>query len=340
MTLARQWRGQQPFEETWFIEALVGPENAPTDELMGLWIRHVIDATANEAAIWAILSDRSGVRHAAREVVPLSTPPAPPSNGADAAGRSTPLFAAGPGRLDRTAAVGRVGDLAWDLRLDDRGLRHAHVPMWVRLAGVGRTYAPGIFDLRVNGTLEIGPPGRSKTFAVHHSPGILGHLWGGASRVRSWAWAHCNAFDREDLVFEGLSVTLDTPFGPMGPLTSVVLHADGHAYRFSRTRDLVRTWSRFDRSDRDGHWVFEARHDRQEHVLTGRITLDPRRSATVRYDGHAQGARSTDVFCTNTRFGSIRIVLRDPRRGVDIDLKSRECAFEIAGHAPAGPLCI
>ena len=25
----------------------------------------------------------------------------------------------------------------------------------------------------------------------------------------------------------------------------LVLHADGHAYRFSRTRDLWRTWSRF-----------------------------------------------------------------------------------------------
>ncbi len=333
MTLARQWRGQTPFEETWFIEALVGPENAPTDALMGLWIRHVVDAASGEASIWAIVSDRRGVQHTVREVVPLD------------ALQASGIFAAGPARLDRTTAVGRIGNIAWDLRLDDRGLRHAHVPMWVRMAGIGRTYAPAIFDLRVNGTIELGPAGRSRTLPIHDSPGVLGHLWGGASRVRSWAWAHCNAFDREDLVFEGLSVMLDTPVGPVGPLTSVVLHADGHAYRFSRTRDLLRTWSRFDlpTSVADaprGRWVFEARHERKEHVLTGSITLDPTRSATVRYDGHAQGARSADVFCTNTRFGSVRIVLRDPRRGVDLDLRSRECAFEIAGDHAAGPVVL
>ena len=33
------------------MEALVGPENAPTDELLGLWIRHVIDAEAGHSDI-------------------------------------------------------------------------------------------------------------------------------------------------------------------------------------------------------------------------------------------------------------------------------------------------
>lgn len=291
MTLARQWRGQQPFEEAWFVQALAGPD-------LGLWLRWVIDATAGHAEVWALVTDRSGVIAAHRERVPLS------DLGGD-------LFAAGPGRLERDVAVGRAGPIAWDLRFDDRGLRHGHVPLWVRMVGLGRTYAPAALDLRVSGTLSVG----DRTWAVERGPGVLGHLWGPASRVVRWAWAHCNAFDREDLVFEALSAEIAGI-----RLTSAVLYADGHAYPFSRTRDLLRTWTR----TTERTWSFEARRD--SRVLTGRVDLDPSTAARVRYAGH----HGPDVICTNTRFGRVRLVLRDPARGIDLDLRSRECAFELA----------
>jgi photosystem II stability/assembly factor-like uncharacterized protein len=126
-------------------------------------------------------------------------------------------------------------------------------------------------------------------------------------------------------VFEGLSVYP----GGFGPLTSMVLHADGHAYRFSRTRDLFRTWSRF--STDSWSWVFEAR--REGRVLTGEVRMNPRKAARVRYDGHG----GPDLYCTNTRFAKTRILLRDERRGLDLDLRSRECAFEIASPEDTGP---
>ncbi|MEZ4322962.1 MAG: hypothetical protein R3F61_36185 [Myxococcota bacterium] len=301
MTLARQWRGQRPFEEAWFVEALLGPD-------LGLWVRYVLDATAGEASVWALVMDRGGLVAAHKEVVPIES-------------ISGELFAGAGGRLEREHCVGRAGAIAWDLRLDDRGLRHNHIPFWARFLGVGRTYSPAVLDLRVQGTVSVG----DRTYTVKSGPGVLGHLWGTRSRLQSWAWAHCNAFDREDLVFEGLCAYP----GGYGPLTSLVLHADGHAYRFSRTRDLLRTYSRFS-TDR-WTWVFEAHRDGR--VLTGEIALDPTRSATVRYPGHGRPT----MFCTNSRFASARILLRDPRRGLDLDLRSRECAFEIVTPEDPGP---
>lgn len=304
MTVARQWRGQQPFEEVWFLEALIAPDR-------GLWLRWVIDATAGRAELHALVLDRSGVRAAHKEVVPIGE-----------LGGS--LFATGPTRLERDGAVGSCGPIGFELRFDDRGARHAHVPLWVRFAGLGRTYAPAVLDLRVSGTVTIDGVAQR----VEKAPGVFGHLWGAGSRVTRWAWAHCNAFDREDLVFEGLSAEVPLPWGPRA-LTSLVLHADGHAYKFSRTRDLLRTWSSF---GGDGaSWSFEARQDRR--VLTGRIRLDPKTAARVRYPGHGR----PDVTCTNTRFGAIRLVLRDPAHGIDLDLRSRECAFELAGPTDGGP---
>lgn len=302
MTLARQWRGQQPFEEAWFVEALIAPDE-------GLWLRWVIDATAGRAELWAIVLGRDGVIAAERESVPLSE-------------LTGDLFAIGAGRLERDFTVGRCGAVSWELRLDDRGIRHTHVPLWVRLAGLGKTYDPVALDLRVRGTVTVG----GRALRVDAGPAVFGHLWGAGSRLRRWAWAHCNAFDREDLIFEGLCAELPAPgVGAVG-LTSLVLHADGHAYTFSRTRDLIRTWSRFG----ERTWSFEARAG--DRVLTGRIDLDPSRAARVRYPGHGRA----DLTCTNTRFGVIRLVLRDPRHGVDLDLRSRECAFEIAGPADGG----
>lgn len=294
MTLARQWRGQRPFEEVWFLEALLGPDH-------GLWIRYVLDATAGTASVWALVVGRTGVIAAHRETVPIGT-------------IGGVLFSGGAGRLERDVAVGKAGSIAWDLRLDDRGLRHNHVPMWMRMAGLGRVYAPAALDLRIAGTVRVG----DREFAVEAGPGVLGHLWGARSGTRTWAWAHCNAFDREDLVFEGISAY---PKG-VGPATSLVLYADGHAYTFSRTRDLFRTWSRFSKTG--WSWVFEARRDGR--VLTGRIELEPEAAATVHY-ARADGP---DLYCTNSRFAHARIVLRDERRGLDLDLQSRECAFEIA----------
>ena len=89
MTLARQWRGQERFEEVWFLQALIGPDR-------GLWLRWVIDATAGEAQVWALVSTRDGGLEAHRETVPLAS-----LGGA--------LFEAGPGRLERDVAVGRCG---------------------------------------------------------------------------------------------------------------------------------------------------------------------------------------------------------------------------------------
>ena len=298
MTLSRQWSGDAPFEEAWFVELLLGPEQ-------GFWLRFRIDATARELEVWAIATTPDGVVAAEKQGFPLG-----PMDG---------LASCAAARLERDRSVGEIGRIRWDLSFDDRGARHAHLPLWFRALRVGKAYAPGVLDLRVRGEVFVD----GKPWRVKRGPGIFGHHWGRRSRVERWAWGHCNAFDREDLVFEGLSAKI----GP-ATFTSVVLLADGHAYRFSGLRHLLRTWSRTS----EDTWAFEAREG--DRVLTGRLVLDPAKAATVTYP--TGGLGRTEVFCTNTRFGRIRLILRDPTRGLDLDVRSRECAFELVGPDALG----
>lgn len=299
MTLSRQWGGGAPFEEAWFVELLLAPDK-------GFWLRFRIDATAGQLEIWALATTPEGVVAAEKELFPL--------------GPMDALASCAAARLERDRSVGEIGRIRWDLAFEDRGARHAHLPWWFRALKVGKAYAPGVLDLRVRGEIFVdGRPWR-----VERGPGIFGHHWGRASRVKRWAWGHCNAFDREDLVFEGLAAKI----GRLPTLTSVVFLADGHAYRFSRVRHLARTWSRSD----DHSWAFEAREGAR--VLTGRLSLDPATAATVTYPSGGPGR--SQVYCTNTRFGHIRLVLRDPARGLDLDVRSRECAFELVGAEALG----
>lgn len=302
MTLTRQWTGTAPFEETWFIEALLGPDR-------GVWLRFRLDATLGEVELWAVVTTSAGVLHAERRSFPLQ-----PRGSIGPA----ELFACAAGRLDREHTVGELGPIRWDLALEDRGARHQHQPWWLRTLPLGKTYSPAVLDLRIRGEVWVG----DQSWQVRSGPGILGHHWGQRSSVRRWAWAHCNAFDREDLVFEGLSATL----GPLPPATSLVLLADGHAYRFSSLRHLWRTRTQTTQD----RWAFEAREG--SRVLSGVVELDRARAATVTYA--TGGPNRTVAYCTNSRFASIRLVLTDPKRKLDLDVRSRECAFELVGPEP------
>lgn len=302
MTLrARKWTGDTPFEETLFIEALLGPDR-------GLWLRFCIDATAGEIELWAMATTPDGMQAGAVERYPLTE-------------LGDGVFSCGAARLTPDHTQGELGGVRWDLHLDDRGSRHAHVPWWFSALKVGKAYKPDILDLRVRGEVSVD----GKRWPVHSGPGVLGHIWGRRSRVRRWAWAHCNAFDREDLVFEGLSAAI----GPVRPLTSLVFLADGHTYRFNQVRHLLGTHTRWN----DHRWSFEA-HEKGRS-LAGVIELDPRTAVTVAYP-HGGPDRSS-AYCTNTRFGHIRLVLTDPNRGLDLDVRSRECAFELVGPEPVRP---
>ncbi|MCA9567250.1 MAG: hypothetical protein KC656_05385 [Myxococcales bacterium] len=301
MTLARQWVGDAPFQETWFIEVLFSADR-------GLWVRYVLDATRGVAEVWALVVERSGVVASHVEELPL----------ADVRG---PLFTAPCATLARDRARGEVGGIAWDLRLDDLGVRHRHVPRLRPALGLGRTYHPGILDLRVQGHVTFG----GETWQVSRGMGVLGHLWGRHSRVHRWSWAHCNAFHEDGILFEGLAADVGCL-----TLTSLVLHVQGHTYGFSRPRDLARTWSHTS----DGLWSFQA--ERDGATLVGEVRLKPGSAATVRYDR----ADQDPLFCTNTRFADARIVLRDPRRRVDVDLRSREAAFEVVGTEALAPACL
>lgn len=297
---SRRWTDQKPFQETWFIEALL-------DDQTGLWVRYVLDSGLDRAEVWAILTGPHGVVASHMDVLPLDSV-------------QGPLFRTGSCELRRDRAIGTCGPIHWDLTLDDLGVHHQHVPKLLTRLGLGRTYAPAIADLRLKGTVTAG----SRTWDVAWGPGVLGHIWGGPSRLRSWSWAHCNAFGDQPVVFEGIAAKL----GDFRPLTSVFLHVDGHTYGFSRFRDVLRNWSH----THGTCWTFEAHA--KGRMLLGELTLDPATATVLRYDRLGK----PPLYCTNTRFGKLLLVFRDERTGQELELHSKRSAFEIVAAHPPGPV--
>jgi hypothetical protein len=273
-----------------------------------VWLRYTLrDGPGAGCALWCVRSGPDGV-DGHREPLPLS---ALTDRGVFDVGDS--------GSLSATRALGRCGPYAWDLHLRDRGRVHAHVPKLVERLGIGRHYAPGILDLRATGTVTRG----DEIWQLSDAPGVLGHIHGSRNRTRRWAWAHCASFEGEDAVFEGLSVELGTGARHTPPLTSLVLHLGGRAYRFSRTRDLVLlTRSRLHPS----RWTFHAR--RRGVSLSGEVELAPERVALVRYAEPDGG----DLWCRNAEGSRLRLVLEDRRRDLRVCLRSDEAAFELASR--------
>ena len=286
-----RWSGSVPFEETFFIEAVSGDR--------GLWIRHRIDAERAVSEVWVILTTRDGVVTTHKSTHPLE----PARSG---------IFECPDARLTADRATGSVGSVHWDLRIGHGRVHHRHMPWWLAPLGVGKHYHPESLDAAISGEVRVG----EEMWKLDAAPGVVGHLWGAGSRVRSWAWSHCNAFDHSGAVFEGLAAQI----GRLPVLTSLVLRVDGKRYRFSRTRDLFRTWTRLDRD----RWVFQAR--RKDTTLSGTVELSPSTAAVVTYPGTGPGG--TDLYCTNSRFAALRLVLTDPTRRLDIELSSSCAAFE------------
>ncbi len=302
--LARRWPGRAPWEEVWFVELSLARHRS-------VWLRYTItDGPDPQCALWAIVAGPEGVR-AHRTEFPLSQ-----------LGPRHPMDLGPEGFLSASRAEGRCGPCGWSLALIDRGRRHTHVPSLIRRLGVGRHYAPAVLDLRATGTVRWG----DETYTLTDTPGVLGHIHGRHNRTRAWAWAHCAHFDGHDAVFEGLSVQLGGSRARTPPLTSTVLHLGDHAYRFSRTRDLLVTRSRF----AGNHWAL---HSRRPGVsLRGVLELDPAHTALVRYA--PPGGQPS--WCRNSGSARLRLTLVDRERSVRAELTSDRAAFELGTRRDPG----
>ena len=122
--------------------------------------------------------------------------------------------------------------ISWELdyTTEHEGFRHMAKPwMYQRKLPKTKACSPQI-DSRFNGWVEVG----GIRVAVDNAPGMLGHNWGGA-QGEFWTWAHCNLWDTEGLVFEG--VTSKVKFGPLTTPLLTISHI-----RFPGERITLNGW--------------------------------------------------------------------------------------------------
>lgn len=291
-----------PFEEAWFIEGSL-------DNARAFWLRYTLRATAAhglEAAVWAAAVEGDLVV-AARQADP--TPSLP-----DAGGE---LVRTPAGGLSTGRATGSIGELSWDVSFEaDRS--HDHLPhRLARLGLSGRHYASPGLDLRVSGSLAIGPV----SLRLDAAPAVLGHIWGHRANTQAWAWAHCAAFDdHPEAQFEALSARLRVGGVTLPWATSAALAVHGRHHSFTRTRTLFQTVSNVHAST----WSLEATDGQRRLRARAELPAAPR---IVRVGlNHTNGATSA---VHNSPLSSLRVHLTDPDLG-EVVLRSQRASLELA----------
>lgn len=138
----------------------------------------------------------------------------------------------------------------------------------------------------ISGTVELD----GDSIRYDGEPGCQSHRWG-RRHARSWAWAHCSAWDGgEDAVFEGLGAS---PLPGLPPLTFLYLRYGGEDLVFRRAR------GRFEFPS----WTFSAANDRWR--ISGAAGLRPEAAVQVRYADPDGGGR----HCVNSEIADVAMEL-------------------------------
>lgn len=252
------WRGQTGHYEVWFLTL------AHRESKTGFWIRYTLESPEAGhgppyAELWFCRSDGKtpaktfGV-HRRFDIANLHS-------------QQRPFVVRISGsELGHSHASGSLsGDghnIRWDLHWDGQSRPHLLLPraLYSNPMGIAETIvlSPN-HSIAVSGTIEID----GERYELHQTPGGQSHLWG-KKHAYGWAWARCNAFDREDekptqkpqAVFESLTVRLRR--GPVVlPLTMMSMYPDGFDGKevaFKEWTDLPLTRAEY----RTGSYVLSA----------------------------------------------------------------------------------
>ena len=244
----------------------------------------------------------------------------PYSDASERFGAHPQVFHWGANYLDASNALGKAGDLSWDLDFFDHGLSFNHVPKSLACLGLAKsTLASCLLDLRFSGYVA----NQTEELSFEDVPGMIGHIYG-KQQAREWAWAHCNIFDGgEDVVFEGLSARIRVAGRLTPPLSSFVLFVDGQRYAFSSVWKIASAESTFG----EGRWRFRAQSG--GIILEGELEAPPGQVAVVTYTD----TDDSQLWCHNSKLSRLHLHLIDPARKIDRHFEAGEtAAFEIVNR--------
>lgn len=281
-------RNARPFMEVWY--ATLSHRRLRT----GAWLRYTITAPRTgepSCALWAFYFDPDG-KHSFAGRNPYSTDVLGFAPGRD----DGALVRIGDAWLSETHLEGRVtnGDrsLSWSLDAEPADRCYQHLPSSLRAVAERRFSTSCSPNLAVpfSGTVEVD----GEIVRYEAEPGSQSHRWG-RRHSRSWAWAHCSAWDGgEDAVFEGLSAKA-SPGTPS--LTFLYLRFRGEDVALNGIRSALRARSRFELPV----WSFTAANERWKVTGAARLRVD--RTIQVRYDDPDGAAR----HCANSEIADLAI---------------------------------
>lgn len=313
---AARWQDRRPHYEVWYGKVDIAPERA-------LWFRYTtLDGAVSQASTWAILFDQGSCRGARDDydLAELATPNqviVPERDDAERFASHRQVFHICEDiHLDEQNAVGRAGDIAWDLHWRDRGRRFRYLPHVFERVGLAKsTYDTCMADLRMTGTIRCG----EREFHVDGVPGMVAHIQGKRIIGHDWGWSHCNCFDNaEDAVFEGLSLRALMAGRVTPKLSAFVLWLDGQQYTFRSPLGMLLNQSEYSRD----RWVFSARNG--DVRLSGEAR-SPDNVALVEYTD----TDGSHLWCYNSKLSDLEVRIEDPNRGLDRTLvSSGRAAFE------------
>jgi hypothetical protein len=317
----RTYDDNAPHYEVWYGKVDLAPEKA-------FWFRYtLLDGDVQEASTWAILFDEGSV-HGDRDVwklddlAPANQQIIPRTEEIERYRGQKQVFHLGESHLDESNALGRAGDLEWDLRWVDSGRRFRYVPPFLKTLGLARsTYNSCLFDLTMNGTIRH----QGETHKARNATGMIGHIEGSKIIGDSWGWSHCNHFDdRPDAAFEGLSARLQLGFTTTPPLSAFVLFLNGERHTFRTPLSVVRAESDFGRDE----WTFKASSGNK--LLSGRAVA-PEEVALVEYTDTDE----SNLWCYNSKLAELELEFEDTDTGRTEQLRSSgRAAYEWVTRRP------
>lgn len=321
-----RWHGQAGHYEVYYLtltEPLTG---------IGVWIRYTMlaplpgSAARPACALWLVASDPRGGRPgtvARKLTLPIDQLQA----------RSQPFELKIDGAsLTDGGMAGAFEDVAWDLRWSSRGGSYEHVHPWLRRTGVAQTVLVLPHgDLWIDGTISL----PNETLEVAAARGGQAHLWG-TKHARSWAWVHCNDFERLNgepvpgTFVDAVSVFVSRFGRELGPSTPVVGRIDGEDFRSTSPLRVLSNDSTFSLTG----WRFEAVDGARKLIVE--VDAERDQLAGVTYedpDGEL-------AYCYNGETASMRLHLYDKARRVggwahrDTFVANGRAHFEYAQRTP------
>ena len=323
----RQYVGQSPFYEVWFGKIWVSPEQA-------FWFRYtILDGVQQQASSWAILFSGDKIWTGKNNYPLEDLPPAqsiilPPARDMMRYHQHPQVFHLAENHLDTHNALGNAGDIYWDLRFTNSGKRFTHGPEWAHALRFAKTrYDACMLDLKFSGSVTFPSHGKNQSLVFHQAPGMIGHIYG-TKQADSWAWAHCNMFDKESsgkslgAIFEGLSGRILMGKKPSIPFSSFYFFDGEVAYEFRSTQTFLNSYSRWDGNE----WHFETTQNGV--TLSGIVLLSPSH-ALVEYTD----TDDSKLWCHNSKLSSLQIKLIDPKRKIEREFKATQsAAFEMVSR--------